>query len=442
MNFSAVSSGRFRYPRASATPPMWSSPTTPTGTGCSPAVQNVGTGIRDGAPDRHRRRGAGLPGRRPAPSMSRPRSLRSAHTRSASRTRSRAISCHCRSRSGERPLAPDDHEAQRLGKSEPLRRSDRDQLMPVRGRQDQDREVPFPTPGEKGRNRRDHLLRAQDESCAAPKAPRRSPPPPRRSSTKRTGESARPTEGRTAPSQTERNSPASHARSRPPWACPWSRTCRSRRPGFPRGLARRFSPLSRCDLRPVRIQPHAFACRPEGSLSRLPCVSTRRAPASSSMKRRRSGGYAGSSGRYAPPAFRMPRSADDHLQQIARRKSPTRTSGPTPRASQIPRQPVRSLVQLSVRQPVPAKLHRHGRRRLRRLFLEELVHATFGRMRRRPSRSIPPGAFGDRPASTAELRPDEARGPRRQPRAASAGGRACSGSSRRRRGRCCIRTPW
>ena len=33
MNLSAVSSGRWRYPRASPSPPIWSSPTTPIGTG-------------------------------------------------------------------------------------------------------------------------------------------------------------------------------------------------------------------------------------------------------------------------------------------------------------------------------------------------------------------------------------------------------------------------
>ena len=34
-NFSAVNSGRLRYPRAKPTPPMYSSPASPRGTGCS-----------------------------------------------------------------------------------------------------------------------------------------------------------------------------------------------------------------------------------------------------------------------------------------------------------------------------------------------------------------------------------------------------------------------
>src|SRR5438105_9005344 len=34
MNFSAVSSGRLRYPRATPSPPIYNSPATPTGSGC------------------------------------------------------------------------------------------------------------------------------------------------------------------------------------------------------------------------------------------------------------------------------------------------------------------------------------------------------------------------------------------------------------------------
>ena len=48
------------------------------------------------------------------------------------------------------------------------------------------------------------------------------------------------------------------------------------------------------------------------------------------MKRSRSPGYAGSSGRYAPPAFRIPRSPTT-ISRDRSTHSPTSTSGPTPR---------------------------------------------------------------------------------------------------------------
>ena len=79
-NRSAVSSGRPRYPRASPSPPMYSSPATPTGTGPIPSSSTYTARVRDRPPDRHRRR---LPGPRARSCTCERRRSPSARTRSA-----------------------------------------------------------------------------------------------------------------------------------------------------------------------------------------------------------------------------------------------------------------------------------------------------------------------------------------------------------------------
>src|ERR1700746_3045897 len=87
-------------------------------------------------------------------------------------------------------------------------------------------------------------------------------------------------------------------------------------------------------------------------------------PASPSMKERRSCGYAGSSGTYAPPALRMP-SSPTTISSDRSTQTPTSTSGPTPNPIQccpneVGRQWMAAPVQLSVvHLPV---LEHHGHR--------------------------------------------------------------------------------
>ena len=95
------------------------------------------------------------------------------------------------------------------------------------------------------------------------------------------------------------------------------------------------------------------------------------------MNANRSGGYAGSSGRYAPPAFRTASSPTiiSGERSMAR---PTSTSGPTPTRAQVVGQLIRPPVQLGVGEPLSLRKHSDGIRRPFRLRLHELMQAARG----------------------------------------------------------------
>ena len=114
----------------------------------------------------------------------------------------------------------------------------------------------------------------------------------------------------------------------------------------------------------------------------------RATPASASMKRRRSSGYDGSRGTYARARLEDAQDGGDGVRSLRSTSSPTRASGPTPRADEVVRDAVRARVQLPVRQAIVPVHQGHGVRGARGLFLEELVDAAAGGIRR--VRAVPP----------------------------------------------------
>src|SRR4030081_3552726 len=138
--------------------------------------------------------------------------------------------------------------------------------------------------------------------------------------------------------------------------------------------------------------------------SNASCVTSTRACASPSMKARRGGGYCGSSGRYAPPALRMPSSPTMSSSERARH-SPTTVSGPTPKPAQSLPKLVRPPIKLPVAQPPPLKHHRSRIRPPARLRRKQARQA--------PRQNLPPGRVPPRQDALALLSPKQFQPPER-----------------------------
>ena len=169
-----------------------------------------------------------------------------------------------------------------------------------------------------------------------------------------------------------------------PSAAPSTPRCRSRTPAAPasgpRPRAAFVVGCSRhsCASASTSITdraPRGLAARRRASAAQRRRVSTAtgiaRPPACSAS---RSAGYAGSSGTYAPPAFRTASSATTSSSERSR-QTPTRASGPTPQRRAAGAPAVRARVQLAYVSARALGRDRHRVRRPRRLRLEQLVEA-------------------------------------------------------------------